>query len=174
MNRVTEPLNTPSRQALLQTNFKDEEIEGTQGGGSPSRGPGQCRCAFSWAGTRKEETSLGGGEQSQAPRLLWRRRRGVPVCKMGYREQTGGPEAAAASFRGGFPELPGEPCRGGGRGGLHATTPCSVGLGTPPIVAFRRCYFVLPPPLRKSSLFLQCATSQSLLKSFMMTLNTRL
>ena len=178
MNRVTEPPNTPSRQALLQTNFKDEETGGTQGEGSPSRSPGQCRYAFSWVGTRKEVTSLGGGEQFRIPLLLLHRRRGVSGCEMGYREQTGGPalawegEASSSLLQEqlllasgvGFLSFWGS-SQGRGQGGLHATTPCPIGLGIPPTMAFRLCYFVLPPP--KSSLFLQCATSQSLLKSFM-------
>ena len=58
MNRVTEPPNNPSRQALLQTNCKAEETGGTLGGGSLSRGPGQYECGSSWAGTRKKLTSL--------------------------------------------------------------------------------------------------------------------
>ena len=39
-------------------------------------------------------TSLGGREQFRIPLLLLHRRRGVSGCKMGYREQTGGPALA--------------------------------------------------------------------------------
>ena len=135
------------------------KLGGLREKGHPEGSPGQCRYAFSWAGTRKEVTSLGGGEQSRTPLLLLHRRRGVSDCKMGYREQTGGPalawegEASSSLLQEqlllasgvGFLSFWGSP-QGRGQGGLHATTPCSVGLGIPPTMAFRLCYFVLSPP----------------------------
>ena len=79
--------------------------------GSLSQGPGQCGSGSSWAGARKEVTSLRGGKQSLAPLYSVGQEKGCPrvqgglqradwrASSSGGRRRIVSPGAAAASFR---------------------------------------------------------------------------